>query len=107
VNSKLIVVACLAGALGACASPPPPPPPPGVVYVRSGPPVEVVETAPVQPSPDHVWIRGHYRWDGVANAYAWVPGHWQVHPAGYTRWVPGHWYARNGAWYWVEGHWRV
>ena len=54
-----------------------------------------------------MWIRGHYRWDGVAAAYVWVPGHWQQRPAGYTRWVPGHWYERNGAWYWVEGHWRA
>jgi len=60
---------------------------------------------PAQPSPDHVWIRGHYRWDGVANNYVWVPGRWQVHPAGYHRWVPGHWYARRGGWYWAEGHW--
>jgi hypothetical protein len=105
-KSKLLAVACLIGMAG-CGGPPPPPPPPGVVYVRSAPPSEVVEVVPAQPSAEHVWIRGHYRWDGVAAAYVWVPGHWQQRPAGYTRWVPGHWYERNGAWYWVEGHWRA
>jgi hypothetical protein len=105
-KSKLLAVACLIGMVG-CGGPPPPPPPPGVVYVRSAPPSEVVEVVPAQPSAEHVWIRGHYRWDGVAAAYVWVPGHWQQRPAGYKRWVPGHWYERNGAWYWVEGHWRA
>ena len=62
-HAKLLAVACVLGIVG-CGGPPPPPPPPGVVYVRTGPPVEVVEQQPPQPSPDHVWIRGHYRWDG-------------------------------------------
>jgi WXXGXW repeat (2 copies) len=105
-HSKLLVIACVAGfaALDACA--PPPPPPPAVVYVRRGPPADVVEVVPAQPSPDHVWIRGHYRWDGVAGAYVWVPGHWQLPPQGYHRWVPARWVERDGQWYFVEGHWR-
>src|SRR5437763_290908 len=36
------------------------------VYVRIGPPVPVVETRVVAPSPRHVWIGGYHRWDGRA-----------------------------------------
>ena len=84
-HSKLLAVACLTCSIGlvGCGGPPPPPPPPGVVYVRTGSPGrKSSEERPAQPSAEHVWIRGHYRWDRVAGAYAWVPGHWQVRPGG-------------------------
>lgn len=75
------------------------------VYVRIGPPAAVVEARVAAPGPHHVWIAGYHRWDG--NAYAWVPGRWELPPAHYSAWVAGHWshHASNG-WYWVEGHWR-
>ncbi len=107
---SLFVIAVCTGAVACATHRPPPPPPPGaerVVYVSAAPPAEIVEAVPAQPSPDHVWIRGHYRWDANHAAYIWLPGHWQVHPAGYVRWVPGHWQQADGRWYWVEGHWRA
>ncbi len=75
------------------------------VYVRIGPPVAVVETRVVAPSPRHVWIPGYYRWDG--GAYLWVGGRWELPPPAYHTWVPGHWsHHHSHGWYWVEGHWR-
>ncbi len=75
------------------------------IYVRIAPPAPIVETRVVAPGPRHVWIAGYHRWDG--RAYVWVPGRWDLPPAGRSVWVPGHWvrHRRNG-WYWVEGHWR-
>jgi len=75
------------------------------IYVRIGPPVAIVETRTVAPSPRYVWIAGYHRWDG--RAYVWVPGRWELPPAHRAAWVPGHWvHHRRSGWYWVEGHWR-
>lgn len=75
------------------------------VYVRVGPPAAVVEVRTVAPDRHHVWIPGYHRWSG--QAYAWVPGRWDLPPAHRTTWVPGHWVQhRRSGWYWVEGHWR-
>ena len=75
------------------------------VYIRVGPPTAIVETRTVAPSPRHVWIAGYHRWDG--QAYVWVPGRWDLPPAGHRAWAVGHWthHRRNG-WYWIDGHWR-
>jgi len=75
------------------------------VYVRVGPPRAIVETRVVAPGPHHAWIAGYHRWDGAA--YVWVPGRWELPPAGRHAWAAGHWahHRRNG-YYWVEGHWR-
>jgi WXXGXW repeat (2 copies) len=75
-------------------TPPPPPPPRAEVIVP-------------QPGPAHVWIAGHWAWDGRAGAYVWRPGYWAVPEAPTQVWVPAHWAARAGGYVWVEGHWRV
>jgi hypothetical protein len=75
------------------------------VYVRVGPPPAIAETRAVAPGPHHVWIAGYHRWDG--QAYAWVPGRWDLPPTGYRTWVAGHWaHHHSNGYYWVEGHWR-
>jgi hypothetical protein len=74
------------------------------VVVRVGPPAAIVETRPVAPGPNYVWIAGYHRWDG--NAYAWVPGRWDVPPRPHARWVAHRWVRRHGGWVLVEGHWR-
>jgi len=81
-----------------------PPPPPGVVYVRVGPPVPIVEVEGVAPGPEFVWIHGYHRWEG--NAYVWVPGRWERRPRAGAVWVRGEWRHHRNGWYWVEGHWR-
>ena len=79
------------------------------VVVKTPPPLPPprAEVIVPQPSPAHVWIAGHWVWDGRAASYAWRPGHWAVPEAPTQRWVPGHWAARPGGYVWVEGHWRM
>ena len=67
----------------------PPPPPPQVVLVKG-----------TCPSPDHVWVDGHYNY--VNESYVWVDPHWAVPPKGKRVWVKGYW--RDGGW--IGGRWR-
>jgi len=69
------------------------------------PPAVREEVVPPPPgAPDRVaWVRGHYRWDGVA--YVWVPGHYMNRPRPGLFWEPGRWVAVNGRWEWYAGHW--
>jgi hypothetical protein len=73
------------------------------VIVRNRPPVERVEVIEARPSPQHVWIAGHWTWEGE---WVWVKGHWEAPPRERAEWVPGHWVERPNGWVWVEGHWR-
>ena len=74
----------------------------GELVVRSAPPPERVEAAPVAPSAQHFWVRGHWLWNG--DRYVWAPGHYEVRR---TRevWSPGHWRQVSGGWVWVRGRW--
>lgn len=74
------------------------------VIVKVGPPAAIVETRPVRPGPNYVWINGYHRWDG--NAYVWTAGRWEVPPRAHARWVAHRWVRRHGGWVMVEGHWR-
>ena len=65
------------------------------------PPADRVEVEGPSPGHDHIWIRGHWRWDG--HEYDWVPGHWETRRG---EWVHGHWEHVSGGWVWHEGHWR-
>jgi hypothetical protein len=76
---------------------------PRPVQVRYAPPVEErVEVAPPAPSAEHIWVRGHWYWNG--DQYVWQPGHYEVRRVGY-RWVPAHYENRGGVYYYVQGHW--
>jgi hypothetical protein len=99
---RYLLWAAATAALAACA----PLPPPGVVYVGAnfGPPPPVVEVVSVAPGRGWLWIRGFYRWDGVA--YLWVPGRWERPPHPRARWEEGRWRHHARGWYWVEGRWR-
>jgi hypothetical protein len=75
------------------------------VYISVAPPPIVVETVPVAPGPNHVWIAGYHRWDG--HAYVWVKGRYVVAPHAHAVWVAGHWVHHSShGWYWVDGRWR-
>jgi WXXGXW repeat (2 copies) len=71
------------------------------VVVEQEPPAIREEIITVAPSPGHVWVRGHWRWEG---AWVWAPGSWQAPRAGY-RWVHGEWRRHPRGWAWVEGRW--
>lgn len=77
---------------------------PGVRVVGAPPPVRV-EVATARPSPNHVWVAGHWAWRG--NQHVWMPGHWMMAPgSGYT-YEQARWEQQNGAWVFIEGHWRA
>jgi YMGG-like Gly-zipper len=75
----------------AVPSVPPPPPPP-------------YELQTAQPTPSAIWVYGFYDFDGYQ--YNWVPGHWEIPPAGYVAFVRPHWRYRGGAYVYVRGYWR-
>ena len=95
----LTVLLSSAFALG-CAEDPAPP----AVYVSAAPPPEQYEYAGAAPSDTHVWVSGHWHWNGAA--YVWMPGHWMARPSVHAAWVPGHWRRVPRGWAWVPGHWR-
>jgi hypothetical protein len=77
---------------------------PGVRVVAPPPPPRV-EVQMARPSPNHVWIAGHYAWRG--GAHVWLPGHWAMPPSGGYTWEPARWVNQNGQWVFYEGHWRA
>jgi hypothetical protein len=76
--------------------------------VQSIPPAPVsqpYETPPPQPSSNSVWVAGHYDYTG--SGYQWVPGRWEIPPAGARTWMQGSWQpAANGGYVYVRGHWQ-
>lgn len=74
--------------------PPPPPPPPQAEYV------------PPQPTPDAVWITGHWEFDGPSARYVWIRGCWVVPPGYGEYWVRPHWAYRDGGYVYIRGYWR-
>jgi hypothetical protein len=60
---------------------------------------------PVAPSPQHVWIAGHWRWDPMVRRHVWLAGRYDLGRPG-MRWMPAHWVQRGWRWRYVPGHWR-
>jgi hypothetical protein len=88
----------------------PPLPPPVAVQPQEPPITANVEPPPLRqevmvppPSPQYVWIQGHWAWNG---RWMWEPGYWVIPPRPYARWVPGHWRHHRDGWVWVPGNWR-
>ena len=77
-----------------------------VVVVREAPPPPrreiVVERD--RPSAAHVWIAGHWRYDG--RVYVWMPGHWERPPRAHVAWVEPRWERHDGGYIYVGGVWR-
>ncbi len=73
------------------------------VYVERDPPPERVEVVTVAPGEGHVWVRGHWQWNGAE--YVWIPGHWQRRPHPTAAWREGHWKHVRHGWVWIEGGW--
>jgi hypothetical protein len=76
---------------------------PGLLEATMAPPAPQQETILIEtrPSPNHVWMHGHWAWHGH---WVWVHGHWHPGRAG-NNWIKGHWFARDGRWHWEAGRW--
>jgi len=74
-----------------------------MMVVRSAPPPEAAEVVAVSPGPDHVFIRGHWEWNG--SRYVWKHGRYLRRPSDRAVWVEGHWQSSELGWFWQAGHW--
>ena len=74
-----------------------------VVVVKTRPPKVRIEVRTTAPSANHVWVSGHWSWNG--SSYVWSGGSWTLRPTPRATWVPGHWTSRRAGWVWVPGHW--
>ncbi len=96
----LLVTAALV--LGAAVAPTPAEA--GALVVVKAPPSPRIEVRESRPGPDHVWVAGHWRWNG--RCHVWSAGTWVRRPSPHSTWVGGHWVKRHGGWTWLPGHWR-
>lgn len=55
-------------------------------------------------SPDAIWIRGHWEYDG--QVYYWVESHWSTPPPHYYHYVEPYWDRRGNRYVYVRGYWR-
>ena len=70
-----------------------PPPPPNVIIVRTPPPPPRVDVRPARPSHRHIWVEGHWRYQG--GNYVWIPGHWEAPPRAHAVYIQPHWERRS------------
>lgn len=73
--------------------------------VESAPPPPQQEMIPMAPSPQHVWVQGHWRWDPRMRRHAWYPGRYIIRQSGMV-WVPAGWRQHGWRHQYVPGHWR-
>lgn len=73
------------------------------VRIPVAPPPPRVEIVPAAPSPRHVWIPGHWGWNGTK--HVWVGGYHDLPPHRSYRWVPAAWLNEGGTWVFHQGHW--
>ena len=67
-------------------------------------PAVAQEVPEEQPSAQHVWIAGHWRWqDGN---YSWVSAHWELPPIPGAVWVEPRWETKGNGYVLVEGSWQ-
>ncbi|HDT13057.1 MAG TPA: hypothetical protein ENO03_01745 [Candidatus Aminicenantes bacterium] len=69
---------------------------------KFGPPPLRDEAPTLQPSPNHVWIEGYWKWGGIN--YEWVEGRWVKGKKGKV-WTPGTWEQVGVRWVWKPGKW--
>jgi hypothetical protein len=76
---------------------------PSTVVVQA-PPAPQTEVMGVAPSPNHVWIPGH--WNRDDDRWVWMSGHWERRPSSKSVYVPGHWEKKGDGYIWREGEWK-
>jgi hypothetical protein len=75
---------------------------PATVYVAPPPPPPVYQHAPA-PRRGHVWVPGHWEWQG--NRHAWVQGVYMRERPGYVYQQP-QWVSHGDRWGYRAGHWQ-
>jgi YXWGXW repeat-containing protein len=70
------------------------------VRVGVAPPPLRAEVRPVAPSPNHVWIPGHWVWRN--GAHVWYGGHYALPPGPGYHWVHARWVNEGGQWVFFE-----
>jgi len=61
------------------------------------------DTPGEQPTPQHAWIPGHWRWS--EGAYVWESGHWEIPPAPTVVWHAPEWRQQGSGYVLREGFW--
>src|SRR5688572_32627197 len=61
------------------------------------------DTPGEQPSSQHVWVPGHWRWH--EGAYVWEAGRWEVPPAATVTWHAPEWQRQGNGFVLREGYW--
>jgi hypothetical protein len=61
------------------------------------------DTPGEQPTPQHAWVPGHWRWS--EGAYVWESGHWEIPPMPNVSWVPPQWQQQGNGYILKEGYW--
>lgn len=62
------------------------------------------DTPGEQPSAQHVWVPGHWRWH--EGAYVWEAGRWEIPPAPNVMWDPPQWQQQGSGYVLREGYWQ-
>ncbi len=78
---------------------------PSPVYVSGPPPASKAENKPAAPSADHVWVDGHWGWNEADDGWDWIPGAWQLPPAGGWVWEEGSYEENQAGGVFTPGHW--
>ena len=56
-----------------------------------------------QPTTQHVWVPGHWRWS--EGAYVWESGRWEIPPAPTVVWNQPEWQQQGAGFVLKEGYW--
>jgi hypothetical protein len=77
--------------------------PPAPIVERPLPPAVSQEVPEPRPSPQHIWVAGHWRWQ--EGSYAWIAPHWELPPIPNATWVEPRWEKRGNGYVLVGGYW--
>jgi hypothetical protein len=61
------------------------------------------DTPGEQPSTQHVWVPGHWRWH--EGAYVWEAGRWEIPPKAGVAWAPPQWRKDANGYTLQDGYW--
>ena len=95
-------LALSAGSPALAQNTPAAPAPPAIVDKPLVPPTN--DNPGAQPSLQHVWMPGHWRWG--QGSYVWVVGHWELPPVPNATWVAPQWQQQGSGYVLRDGFWQ-